>query len=105
MNFWLRLLKFGESYNKDSILHWRYHYLHIGVLRELESMKVVVMRPLHTMPCIILLDFFLPLPSINLQRLSLQQLHFDLLFLQSRKVGLVILCFRSFTPINLCVGD
>lgn len=100
MNFWLRLLKFGEGHSKDSILHLRYHCLHIGVLSELESMQEVAMRPLYTMPCINLLDFFfLPLPSLSLISsvfISLQQLHFDLRFLQSRKVGLENVCFGEF---------
>lgn len=103
MNFWLRLLKFGEGHSKDSILHLRYHCLHIGVLRELESMQEVAMRPLYTMPCINLLDFFfLPLPSLWSPASSFPSSNCTLTSSFFRRSALKMCASESFTPIN-CV--
>ena len=98
-------LHLRNTNSKHSILHPRFHLIHLSILRQPKPSEKTTLASLNAMPGIILV-FLLNFPlSTYLQNTILFDLNFHFLLLHTGKIGLEDVCFRCFLPVNACVGE
>uniref|UniRef100_A0A0A0LY58 Uncharacterized protein n=1 Tax=Cucumis sativus TaxID=3659 RepID=A0A0A0LY58_CUCSA len=96
-------IRLRNHHSKNSVLHRCPNFLRFHILRHSKSPLKLSTASFYPMPFLVLILFLYVPFAANLNHSSVFNLHFHLLFLQSRQIGFQNMSLRRLLPIYMSV--